>query len=50
VVQRRKKDGTLQNVSAPIVSDLYNKFMFGVEKSCPYKSHGFSQQDAWKGL
>ena len=31
VVQRRKKDGTLQNVSAPIVSDLYNKFMFGVD-------------------
>jgi hypothetical protein len=30
VVQRRKKDGTLQNVSAPIVSDLY-KFMFGID-------------------
>jgi hypothetical protein len=21
-----------------------------LKKSCPYKSHGFSQQDAWKGL
>lgn len=30
-VRRRKKDGTMQDVAAPVVSDLYNKFMFGVD-------------------
>ncbi|CAC5406113.1 unnamed protein product [Mytilus coruscus] len=31
IVQRRQKDGTRRDVAAPIVSDLYNKFMFGVD-------------------
>jgi hypothetical protein len=30
-VHRRRKDGTLQEIPAPIVSELYNKFMFGVD-------------------
>lgn len=30
-VQRRKKDGSMENVAARQVTDLYNKFMFGVD-------------------
>ncbi|CAC5378563.1 unnamed protein product [Mytilus coruscus] len=31
IAQRRQKDGTRRDVPVPIVSDLYNKFMFGVD-------------------
>lgn len=31
IVQRRQKDGTRQDVPAPVASELYNKFMFGVD-------------------
>lgn len=30
-VRRRKKDGTVQDVPAPAVSEYYNKYMFGVD-------------------
>ncbi|CAC5408617.1 unnamed protein product [Mytilus coruscus] len=30
-VRRRKKDGTVQDVPAPAVSESYNKYMFGVD-------------------
>lgn len=33
VVQRRQKDRTLKDVSAPSVSELYNKYMFGIDLS-----------------
>ena len=31
IIQRRQKDGTRQDVPAPVASELYNKFMFGVD-------------------
>jgi hypothetical protein len=31
IVQRRQKDDTRQDVPAPVASELYNKFMFGVD-------------------
>ena len=31
IVQRIKKDDTRQDVPAPVASELYNKFMFGVD-------------------
>lgn len=30
-VRRRKKDGTVQDVPAPAVSESYNKYMFGID-------------------
>ena len=31
IVQRRQKDGTQQDVPAPVASELYNKFIVGVD-------------------
>jgi hypothetical protein len=31
IVQRRQKDGTRRGVPAPVASELYNKFIFGVD-------------------
>jgi 5-formyltetrahydrofolate cyclo-ligase len=31
IVQRRQKDGTRRDVPAPVASELYNKFIFGVD-------------------
>jgi hypothetical protein len=31
IIQRRQKDGTRQDVPAPVASELYNKFIFGVD-------------------
>lgn len=30
-VQMRQKDGSMKDLPAPVVSELYNKYMFGVD-------------------
>jgi hypothetical protein len=32
-VRRRRKDGTLKDVTCPSVATVYNKFMFGVDRA-----------------
>jgi hypothetical protein len=32
-LRRRRKDGTLKDVTCPSVATVYNKFMFGVDRA-----------------
>lgn len=32
-VQRKQKDGRLQDVPCPVIGQLYNKFMFGIDRA-----------------
>lgn len=32
-VQRKQKDGTIKDVPSPIIGQMYNKYMFGVDRA-----------------